>query len=380
MRELVVMWLGLLCMPCLMAADIVLDPSYGVFVPGEKVEIQLDSSTIGCSVRGLPSGLKFAKATGVVTGAAKKGPQECDVKFTKKVAGGSVSATALFRVAPMPAVSVAVVGAEGVKVNGTRAYCAGKKVSLSVKVPRGFVFLGWTQDGFPFPDEATCLEPKQKFAMPGTDLDLIANFREEQVSVACDLPSSCGLKQALNIPVTVACESAIKSVQVKGLPSGLKYDRKSKAITGAAKKTGNFDVRIIVRTKAESAVEWTSRLVVEDESSSEIGKYAGTYSGNTTTVYSWGEEEPGMLELTINRNGTISGAYTMTRDGSRTPFSGSVDRIDAEGCLIAGVRATVDGHKVDFLVEAMPDGRAWFSGTISGEERIYSDVLRMSSK
>lgn len=279
-------------------------------------------------------------------------------------------------VALQPTVSVSVVGAEGVKVKGAKAYSAGKKVSLSIKIPRGYVFLGWARGDEPFPDAASCANPKLKFTMPESDLDLTAGLRIEEVLVECVSVLTCELKQPVTIPIDIACESSVKSVKAKGLPSGLKYNKKSNAITGAAKKTGTFAVTITVQTKAGSEVVRTMRLDVDDPVSSAIGQCVGTYEGDTVTEYSWGEQEPGTVSFTLKADGKIKGSYTVSWDGSTTPFSGTVSRIDAEGCLIAEVGAKVDGHKVAFLIEIMPDGRAWFSGTISAEERMYTDVLK----
>ena len=60
------------------------DSSYGPFVQGETVAIE--TGLIGYTAKGLPSGLKYDKKTGKITGSAKKptGDEGSTVTFTKK--------------------------------------------------------------------------------------------------------------------------------------------------------------------------------------------------------------------------------------------------------------------------------------------------------
>ena len=70
--------------------DNVIQESYGPFVPGAEVE--LDLGLVGYAAKKLPSGLKLDKKTGIVKGKAKK-PGEYQVTFTKK---GAETLTAKF--------------------------------------------------------------------------------------------------------------------------------------------------------------------------------------------------------------------------------------------------------------------------------------------
>ena len=124
------------------SSDVILQESYGPFVPGTEVELNL--GLVGYTAKKLPSGLKLDKKTGVVKGKAKK-PGEYQATFTKK---GAETLTAKFIVGPMPTITITMEGdIEKCKVTGAskpgNGYLVGKKVSLSAKGPKGTAFTGW---------------------------------------------------------------------------------------------------------------------------------------------------------------------------------------------------------------------------------------------
>lgn len=61
-----------------------------LIIPGETVSI--DTGLIGYTVKGLPSGLKYDKTAGMITGAATKSG-EYAVKFTKDVKAAALTVT-----------------------------------------------------------------------------------------------------------------------------------------------------------------------------------------------------------------------------------------------------------------------------------------------
>lgn len=257
------MFFGLLATLCACSA-FALESSYGPFVPGEKV--QIDTGLAGYTAKGLPSGLRLNKKTGDITGAAKKPTADggVAVTFTKK---GAEPLTAQFSVGPVPRVNVTLAGdANKCKVTGgNKAYLAGKKVSLVAKAPKGTAFTGWYADGAPWPDEASFLTAKQKLVMPPQDLDLTATFKAESVSVDCGAVLEIKAKESVSIPVVVDCESGLKTITAKKLPTGLKYNKKSGCIEGAAKKTGAYTFSLTVTTKAGSKVTKAFELAVLTE-------------------------------------------------------------------------------------------------------------------
>ena len=286
--------------------------SYGLFVPGERVEIEIPGLA-GYAAKGLPSGLKLNKKTGEITGAARKptGEAGVTVTFTKK---DSPTLTAQFVVGPIPTINVALEGdAEKCKVTGAnKAYLVGKKVSLQAKAPKGTAFVGWFRDGEPWPSEEECLEPKIKYVMEAENLDLVARFKAEEVSVTCDTSAGCVVKEQVSFPVAVDCESGLKSVSAKKLPSGLKYNKKTGCIEGAAKKAGTYPFSLTVTTKAGSKVTQSFALVVR-EAETPLAWWAGTYSGIAINWCDVCDEPPDCgpwelnMEMTISANGMVTG-------------------------------------------------------------------------
>ena len=257
-----------------------IEHSYGPFVPGEKVSLMIPA-LVGYKAKKLPSGLKLNKKTGSITGAAKKptGEAGVTVTFTKK---NEPTLTAQFVVGPMPTINVTLEGdTEKCKVSGAnKAYLVGKKVSLQAKAPKGTAFVGWFRDGEPWPSEEECLEPKIKYVMEAENLDLVARFKAEEVSVACDISAGCVVKEQVSFPVVVDCESGLKSVSAKKLPSGLKYNKKTGCIEGAAKKAGTYPFSLTVTTKAGSKVTQSFALVVGTSSEQKMPEWAvGTFEG-----------------------------------------------------------------------------------------------------
>ena len=269
-----------------------IEHSYGPFVPGEKVSLMIPA-LVGYKAKKLPSGLKLNKKTGSITGAAKKptGEAGVTVTFTKK---NEPTLTAQFVVGPMPTINVTLEGdTEKCKVSGAnKAYLVGKKVSLQAKAPKGTAFVGWFRDGEPWPSEEECLEPKIKYVMEAENLDLVDRFKAEEVSVTCDTSAGCVVKEQVSFPVAVDCESGLKSVSAKKLPSGLKYNKKTGCIEGAAKKAGDYTFSLMVTTKAGSKVTQDFALAVMDAgggTSQGDGEYpnwlVGTFSGGMKNMF-----------------------------------------------------------------------------------------------
>ena len=289
-----------------------LESFYGPFVPGEKVALTIPA-LVGYTAKRLPSGLKLDKKTGSITGAAKKptGEAGVTVTFTKKDAP---TLTAQFVVGPMPTINVTLEGdTEKCKVTGAnKAYLVGKKVTLQAKGPKGTAFVGWFRDGAPWPSEEECLEPKIKYVMEAENLDLVARFKAEEVSVACDTSAGCVVKEQVSFPVAVDCESGLKSVSAKKLPSGLKYNKKTGCIEGAAKKAGTYLFSLTVTTKAGSKVTQDFALTVR-EAETPLAWWAGTYSGIAINWCDVCDEPPDCgpwelnMEMTISANGMVTG-------------------------------------------------------------------------
>lgn len=227
-----------------------IDPSYGPFVPGEKVSLAIPA-LVGYTAKKLPSGLKLNKKTGEITGAAKKptGEAGVTVTFTKK---GEPTLTTQFVVGPIPTINVTLEGdTEKCKVTGAnKAYLVGKKVSLQAKGPKGTAFLGWFKDGEPWPSEAESKNAKLSYVMTKESISLVAKFEKEKMSVGCPGLASAFFTVGVagstaGIPIEIETQSGVKSVKVSKLPSGMKYDKKLGCIVGAPTKAGRLTFRFL---------------------------------------------------------------------------------------------------------------------------------------
>ena len=236
-----------------------------VYVAGDKVGF--DTGLVGYAAKGLPSGLKLNKKTGVISGTPKK-PGTYDVTFTKK---GEETVTMTFVVDPFPTISIAMEGdTEKCKVTGAskpgKGYSVGKKVNLAAKAPKGTAFVGWFMDGEPWPDEATHLAAKQKYVMTGESLSLVARFEREKMSVSCPgLSSPLAVGSAVSIPIAIETQSGVKSVKGSKLPSGLKVKKVGDgwAIVGTPKKAGTYNAKVKVTAKSGAVEEVVISVVVE---------------------------------------------------------------------------------------------------------------------
>ena len=286
--------------------------SYGPFVPGEKVELDLPA-LVGWTAKGLPSGLKFNTKTGAVTGAAKKPTAEegAIVTFTKK---GAATLTTRFIVGPIPTVAVTLAGdTNKCSVAGAgKAYLAGKKVTLTAKAPKGTAFLGWTTaDGEPWPDaDATA---KLSFTMPAEDVALVATFEKEKMSLACPTLEGGSFTvgvagdAAKGLPLEIETQSGVKSVKASKLPSGMKLV-KDKAtgdwsIVGTPTKAGDYEVVLTVTAVSGATETVTVPVTVEPLPAWAVGTFTGVCGIEGEEE----DEEAVYATLTVAANGKLSG-------------------------------------------------------------------------
>lgn len=304
--------------------EIPVEDSYGPFVPGEPIELPI-AAAAGCSASGLPSGLKFDKATGLVRGTPKK-PGVSVVTFTKKVnrVACDRKASATFVVGPYPVLAVAAVGAGGGTVKGAGSHAANAKVTLTAKADGKSAFAGW-YDG----DELLSQDANFKLVMPAADLTLTARFvtREEDaasVALAVDgrplssgeevvCSNYCGV--AVDWPVAASAESAV-TVKMSGQPSGLKLQRDKLtgdyAVVGAPTKASSVvkgsdelkpsTLKLTVTTAGKSTKSYVIRMYVLPRPNWAVGSYDGGVRCETGS---------GTVTATIAANGKVSGKYAI---------------------------------------------------------------------
>ena len=324
-------------------------------VPGEKVEI--DTGLIGYTAKGLPSGLKYNKTTGMITGAAKKptAVEGVTVKFTKS---GAADEEVTIVVGPMPTIGVVLEGdTDGCKVTGAGAYLVGKKVTLKVTTKKGTAFVGFFKDGEPWPNEADSKKTSLAYMMGKEDVSLVAKFEKEKMSVGC-VGLSCRSFTAgvagssEGIPLEIETQSGIKSVKVEKLPAGMKYDAKKKVITGAPTKAGDNTVMITV-TAVSGAVE-KKEIVVPVAAMPETA--IGTFNGFVAN----GEQRIGTFALTTTDAGKLA-AKVITAGGT-VSFSGTCwDSLEDGVCKV-----TLRTKKGEFMTLALDSNAAWDANQLTG--------------
>ena len=327
-----------------------------VIVPGEKVEI--DTGLVGYTVSGLPTGLKYDKNTGKITGAATK-PTAAEgvvVKFTKS---GAETEELTIVVTAIPKVSVAMEGVnspsdtDGCKVTGAGAYLVGKTVTLKATAPKGVVFMGWVDDEGVVSTQAT-----YSFTMGKENVALVARFKKEVMSVGCEVLSTkesfpAGVLGAEGgIRLDISTESGVKSVKVEKLPAGMKYDAKTGLITGAPTKAGDNKVVITVTAQSGAVAKKEIEVSVAAMPVMAVGKFDG--------FVSVGEDNLGTFTLTTTDAGKLT-AKVVTAAGA-VSFSGT-----CWDAVVNGVyRATLTTKKGERLALTLDTTADWDANQLTG--------------
>ena len=211
----------------------------------------------GCTVSGLPAGLKMDKETGMVYGTPST-PGTWLVTFTKKVGKASEKATTWFYVA---GAGDALDGSDGIPVVATALF-DGEEAGVT----NGAWHVDLTQG----------------------------------VAWRCAIGS---------VPTVV--QSPV-SFSVKGLPAGLKFDSKTGVISGAPTKASAVDARTgtvkptLVTVTASNASKWKGSLELEMVVAARPAWAVGTYDGVSAL-----DGTNGLFTATVAESGTVSGKYTI---------------------------------------------------------------------
>ena len=287
-------------------------PIQETFLPGEAVSI--DTALIGYTAKGLPSGLKYDKKTGKITGAAKKptAAEGVTVKFTKK---GEPDAEIQIVVGPMPKLSIALEGdTEKCKVKGAGDYLVGKKVSLSATAPKGTAFVGWFVNGAPWPSAEESKNAKLSYVMTKADVSLVAKFEKEQMSVGCagleGKAFTVGVAGGAGIPLEIETQSGVKSVKVSKLPAGMKYNAKTGLIEGAPTKAGDYTVQIAVTAKSGAVEKKDIAICVDPLPDWAVGTFSGMIGRRLGLSGEDGAAFYGSLQFTVKATGAVSAKVT----------------------------------------------------------------------
>lgn len=290
-------------------------------------------SKVTASVSGLPTGLKFDAKTMTVSGTTKVNLKDAASKVykltisAKNASGYTVKAVQYLKVfaqdsesssfpedpeittKPYHALSIIFDATMG-SVSGIGVYAAGSKRSISAWAKSGYVFEGWHvlgADGtfapyaFPSGDyrktsQSVVLDkPITLYAVFGvktTSEDPISILPSEFRYVASGVGGAVAAKLGEVDDVWykgVALESnigwffkskSLPSVTLSGLPSGVKYDRVTAALSGVPTKAGTFTVKVSVRNVSGATATAAFKVEVRDLPTWAYGTFDGAVSTN----------------------------------------------------------------------------------------------------
>ena len=206
--------------------------------------------------------------------------------------------------------------------------------------------------------------------------DAVVKFvvREEEVSIGCiglsDGSFVVGVAgSADGIPLEVTSETGVKSVSVKNLPPGMKYNAKSGRIVGAPTKAGEFNVAVAVTTK--SGAKHTESITISVAASPD--DVVGTFNG--FVVAPDGEENAGTFQLTVSETGKLAAKVT-TAAGT---YSFSDVCWDSEDDGIYS--AILETKKGDELSISIDTSAGWNTNQLSGVFAAYGkETLAVSAR
>ena len=333
-------------------AEIPVKDAYGPSIPGSYAIWTVDEAA-GCSVSGLPPGMKWAaKATvdsktkieipaNSIYGAATK-PGNFTITFTKTVDKVKHVATSTYKVSDLPVLNIHVMG-KG-KVSGDGPHLANSNVKLKATPDAGYVFSGWfytssatvegINDGniYLVSESPSSRPANYTYEMGLYDLTLVAKFitkgedaknvvtycvTEDTVTemLAGDTTYEvvkCGVYAEFGIWVEAKSETTVK---VSGLPAGLKFTAKdimkkgskteveipANTIYGVPTKSGEAHVKIQVTTAGKASFPYELDLTI---GAINEGWAYGSFEG-----YGGKSSDKGPVSLTVTKNGKISGKF-----------------------------------------------------------------------
>ena len=254
------------------------------FTAGVAVNQYLDLTAVGCSVSGLPSGLKFDKKTGLISGTPAT-PGDFLVTFTKKVGKVTEKATATFAVAGTDAIAVDIdfgTGEEGVVGSRSRtADSENSNVGLGLQTRTISVYAG----------------VKVSYPISTLGLDGVAT-----TVTAKGLPSGLKLvKTAVYVDPT-AKRKVVDHYEyaIEGVPT---------AVSKIDKKTGEaVPTKVVIN--ATNKYKWTGSKAFEMTVVALPGWAVGTFDGAMTGVD--GTNTYGKFNGTVSEKGKISLKLTYT--------------------------------------------------------------------
>ena len=291
-------------------------------------------SYVTATASGLPAGLKFDAKKMVITGApTKSGVYWVQIKAKNAsgyqwaenvqvtVLGGGTEAKEpkLARTEYHPLTVVSVDNAEGT-ASGTGVYAEGKKVTVSAKPAKGYVFAGWYRDAmFKNPMKfanGDFRKASQSVVMPEvrylfarfvaatTATDPIVGLAAKGRGLSGDGRFSWRVGVSVPEGDGVAFKSAsLPSASAAKLPPGVKFDSADGIFTGVPTKAGTYTASVTVKNASKSTD--VLDLVIDV---APLDAWAqGTFDGASWESGVSSTPPNGFATLTVGANGKISG-------------------------------------------------------------------------
>ena len=235
-------------------------------VPGEKDETMVKGYTLATAA----AGVKLDAKKGLLTASFTKPGIYDSVLFNNK--GGLVLLR--YEATEIPSISIKIEGGDDkCKVKGAGTYLVGKAFTLTATVPKYATFLGWYDetnsrdlgDSPKYVDTMTT-----EWVESSKAISIIARFEVEAIETTLDDLTSQMMvgDQVYETLEFTAAESAIKSVKIAGLPTGLKAGKLVDgvvSITGMPTKVGSYKVSATVTTKIGVVKTFVHEIEVKAE-------------------------------------------------------------------------------------------------------------------
>lgn len=227
-------------------------------------------------------------------------------------------------------------------VSGGGACAPDKKVTLKAKAKSGYVFAGWYLNG-----NRVSLSATYKAPCPSGNVIYYAYFvtaSEDKKSVVASVGGQSfaagGATPVTKAAQTITCGVTVKwpvassalsstTVKVTGLPTGLKYDTKKKAIVGVPTKTGTKTATVAVTTAGKSTVKFSLIVKVNPLPSWAKGNFEGIGDA---------DGKPRRVTFTVSSVGKLSG--TVAFAGETWKLAVSSYAAEYDGWFEANVKAT----------------------------------------
>ena len=223
-------------------------------------------------------------------------------------------------------------GCDGMgSVSGGKTAKAGTKLMLKATAKKGYVFAGWYQDAEgwePVEGGADYRSPSYAYVVGEDNATFYAKFIpveddwiEVETSVCSEFVPGVPISREA-IGVYVMSES-LPTVKVTGLPSGLKFDAKTLAISGTPTKSGVYIATVTATSAGKKTATDTMKIVVRRESESLVDAEWDASKGKVTGMGVCATGKTLTLKATSKKGYVFAGWY---RDAEgEEPVEGGTD-------------------------------------------------------